>query len=324
MRACRLDCEQEMTGSTEMTTEAVNQPKLSRQEMKPFLERRNGPGLCRLVLLIAVISVTAAGITYAGDHPWLLLPALFMHGIVLAHLFSLQHESEHHTAFRSKWICDAVSFVCGFLILVPPRYFRHEHMAHHRYTNLPGKDPELIDVPRSRAAYVLYISSIGYWYALANALFRNAFGQFSDTESSFIPEGDKRRVQLEALVFLTGYATVAVVSVMASSSLVLWYWVLPLLLGQPVMRAIRMTEHVGRPQTKDRGTNTRTTLVSAPWRFLCWNMNYHAEHHFAPAVPFHALPTLHKRMSGSLYVEPAGYLAAHKDILTKIARPSAV
>lgn len=30
-------------------------------------------------------------------------------------------------------------------------------------------------------------------------------------------------------------------------------------------------------------------------RFLCWNMNYHIEHHMYPMVPFHQLPALHER-----------------------------
>jgi len=308
--------------SNETKQEDNRIPRIGRDEMKELSKRSDGPGLPRLALLVLVIAATGYLIYSAFGTLWL-LPALFVHGVVLAHLFSLQHECEHHTAFRSLWICDTVSALCGFMILVPPRYFRHEHMAHHRYTNLPGQDPELIDVPKSRLDYVLYISSVGYWRGLATALVLNAFGRFSDYERSFLPESELARVRLEARLFLVGYAAIAVLSVFAASYAALWYWVVPLLLGQPVMRAIRMTEHVGRPQIKDRGKNTRSTLVSAPLRFLCWNMNYHAEHHFAPAVPFHALPALHEKLKGSLFVEPGGYIAAHRDILRTIKQPAA-
>ncbi len=88
---------------------------------------------------------------------------------------------------------------------------------------------------------------------------------------------------------------------------------------KPVMRAIRMTEHVGRPSISDFKTNTRSNLVSAPLRFLCWNMNYHAEHHYASSVPFHALPKLHDKLNGYIYVEPRGYLGAHKDIWAQLS-----
>jgi len=87
------------------------------------------------------------------------------------------------------------------------------------------------------------------------------------------------------------------------------------------MRVIRLSEHVGRPAIAQMRQNTRTNLVSKPWRFLSWNMNYHAEHHYAPSVPFHALPKLHERLKDHIYVEKNGYLGAHWDILGQILRP---
>ncbi len=35
-------------------------------------------------------------------------------------------------------------------------------------------------------------------------------------------------------------------------------------------------------------------------RWLLWNMPYHAEHHAYPAIPFHALPELHRAMRSQL------------------------
>jgi len=54
-----------------------------------------------------------------------------------------------------------------------------------------------------------------------------------------------------------------------------------------------------------------------PLRFLCWNMNYHAEHHYAPSVPFHALPALHRRI-GEHLPRARGYLGAHREILRQL------
>ena len=98
----------------------------------------------------------------------------------------------------------------------------------------------------------------------------------------------------------------------------IWYWFIPLVLGEPVMRFIRMTEHVGRPTVPQMSQNTRTNLVSLPWRFLGWNMNYHAEHHYVSSVPFHALPRLHEKLRDHIHVEPDGYLGAHRDILRQL------
>jgi fatty acid desaturase len=97
----------------------------------------------------------------------------------------------------------------------------------------------------------------------------------------------------------------------------LTYWLLPLLMAQPVMRFIRMTEHVGCPHVTDPTLNTRTTRVAWVWQFLAWNMNFHGEHHLAPSVPFHALPALHQLLAGRIAVR-AGYWGAHREIWARL------
>ena len=79
-----------------------------------------------------------------------------------------------------------------------------------------------------------------------------------------------------------------------------------------------MTEHVGRPMVRDMKANTRSNHVSIPMRFLCWNMNYHAEHHYAASVPFYALPSLNQKLKGYIYTEPRGYVGAHIDIVSQL------
>jgi fatty acid desaturase len=45
-------------------------------------------------------------------------------------------------------------------------------------------------------------------------------------------------------------------------------------------------------------------------------MPYHAEHHGWPAVPFHALPTLHRLVRPGLRCRGAGYGAVVRNILS--------
>jgi fatty acid desaturase len=78
----------------------------------------------------------------------------------------------------------------------------------------------------------------------------------------------------------------------------LWYWWIPIIIGEPVMRFIRMTEHVGKPCVREMKENTRTNYVTRPMQFLCWNMNYHAEHHYAASIPF--MPSLNYMKSSKI------------------------
>ena len=112
---------------------------------------------------------------------------------------------------------------------------------------------------------------------------------------------------------LAVYAVVAVLSVGSRSDAALFYWLVPVLLGQPFLRAYLLAEHTGLPLVEDFWENTRTTLTGAPLRFLAWNMPFHAEHHAYPGVPFHALPELHQREKAKLKAVSPGYLAFHRE-----------
>ena len=294
-------------------TQAINDGVLTRRELKQLMTRSDRPALLRLVLWCLLASLTAAGIWFSLGS-WWLLPAMFIHGVVLVHHFSLQHECCHYTAFRTRWLNDLVGNICGLIIMLPNRFFRYEHCDHHTYTQLKGKDTELIEMPQSWSEYFFYISSIPYWNAKLSELWRHARGQLTVEEKRFVPKPERATVILEARCMVAFYTLVIVLSVVFQSAVALWFWFLPVVLGEPVMRAIRMTEHVGRPMVSDMTTNTRSNQVSAPFRFLCWNMNYHAEHHYASSVPFHALPELNKKLAGYIHTEPGGYIGAHRDI----------
>jgi len=54
------------------------------------------------------------------------------------------------------------------------------------------------------------------------------------------------------------------------------------------------------PHTGNILDRTRSIQTNKFVNFLLWNMPYHAEHHAFPAVPFHALPALHKEMHAEL------------------------
>jgi fatty acid desaturase len=85
------------------------------------------------------------------------------------------------------------------------------------------------------------------------------------------------------------------------------------------MRIARLAEHTGRPTTTDVSENTRSLRVPAPLRLLAWNMPFHAEHHRAPSVPFHALPALQRQL-GTEGLATGGYLAAQAEILRDMRR----
>ena len=285
-----------------------------------LLERNNRAGLVHFAGHLGLIALSATALTLAEGH-WTWAPLVLVHGILLVFLFAPLHETIHGTAFRTTALNRIAGLVTGFVIFLPPRFFRAFHMAHHRYTQLPGKDPELDNPkPASLGQWLIAVSGFVYWKDLAMLLVRAVAGRL---DAPYITRARRGEVILETRLFAVLYLAIAAWSVAAGSTLVLTHWLLPLLVGQPFLRLFLMAEHTGCPRVNDMLRNTRTTLTHPLLRFLCWNMNYHVEHHVFPAVPFHALARTHREIRERIETVGAGYIAVNRQILAGIRRPAA-
>lgn len=281
---------------------------VDRQQVKALSRRSDGPGLLFLAGHGATLGITGAAI-WTALGTWWLLPAMFLHGIVIVHLFAPFHEATHGTAFRTQWLNDAVGWAGGLALLLGPLYFKHEHAAHHSFTQHPGKDPQMIPVAERLSGYLWYATAIPYFISNGGSLVKHPFGRFSEAERAVLPAYSLPAIRREAQIIWGVYGLVLVLSLALQSWAAVIYWLAPRLIGEPVMRLIRMSEHVGRPRVADLLRNTRSVETWAPVRWLAWNMAYHAEHHALPTVPFFALPALHRILRSHVEDVQPGYLA---------------
>jgi fatty acid desaturase len=272
--------------------------------------RSDARGLVHLASHLGAIMVCGVLVGLGVPFWWLLLP---VQGILIVFLFTLEHEATHKTPFASPWLNEAAGHGAGFLILLPFTWFRYFHLAHHRWTNLDGQDPELEGgKPETWRDWVVHVSGLPYWRGQAALLWRLARGR---ERPGYLPESARGRATVEARVMLAGYAVVA--AGLLWSPLLLWVWLLPVVLGQPFLRLYLLAEHGDCPRVADMFLNTRTTFTTAVVRWLAWNMPYHTEHHVAPLVPFHRLPALHDRMRTHLGVTVQGYGRFTRDYLAR-------
>lgn len=271
-------------------------------------ERSDAAGLRHLALHAgAILAMGAAIALRAPGWPLLIVPQ----GIAVAFLFTLQHECTHRTPFASERLNEWVGRIAGLLIMQPFTWFRHFHLAHHRWTNDPERDPELEGgKPETRWAYALHVSGWPYWRAHALNLWACAFGA---PRGAYLPERAMGRMRLEARAMLAAYALAA--ASLAATPVLLWAWMLPALLGMPALRLYVLAEHGRCAFVADMFENTRTTLTNRLLRALAWNMPFHAEHHAFPNVPFHRLPELHALARPELGVVERGYRRFHRGYL---------
>ncbi|MEX0284789.1 MAG: fatty acid desaturase [Paracoccaceae bacterium] len=276
---------------------------LGTAEKDALTRRADAPGFLHLAMHGGLILFLGGLIALRVPFWWaLMLPQ----GILLAFLFTLQHEATHKTPFASDRLNEWVGQITGLILVQPFLWFRYFHFAHHRWTNIPDKDPELASAkPEGWPAFLRHLSTVDYWSAKARVLWDNAFGPM---EQEYLPQNARERARKEARLMLVGYALIALFTLFVSPIL-LSIWLIPLALGFPFLRLYLLAEHGRCPYVADMFLNTRTTFTNRVVRFLAWNMPYHIEHHAFPQVPFHRLPAFHHMIRDRLGTTSDGYAA---------------
>ena len=287
---------------------------LSPQDKAALTARSTTAGLRHLALHGGLIFI--CGMLIALQVPfWGLL--LLPQGILIAFLFTLQHEATHKTPFAHEALNEWVGWGVGLLIFQPFLWFRYFHLMHHRYTNDPENDPELAGLPKpdNWPDFLWHLSSVGYWRDKVMLFWSLCFGAM---DAPYLPDRTHMRVRREArgmlAIYLGALAMIAFVS-----PVLVWVWLVPLLLGFPFLRLYLLAEHGRCPSVANRFDNTRTTYTNGIVRFLAWNMPYHIEHHSFPQVPFHLLPVFSVRIRQHHGATSAGYCAFTRELIDTFA-----
>ena len=284
--------------------------------LKQLSHKSDFKGLIQLCAHLFVLMVTGLAISLASDGIYLFM-AILLHGIVLIFVFAPLHETIHYTAFKSRWLNNVIAAVFGFILFLPVQYFRTYHYVHHRHTQDPEKDPELIDKkPFTKSSFLWYLSGMPTWRWHLQMMWHHARGKVKEP---YLEARTHRKIINEARLHIGLYLCLLFLSLVNASDWLIWYWILPVLLGQPFLRLYLMAEHSDCDLSDNMLENSRTTYASPVINFLAWNMPYHAEHHLLASVPFHALPALHAYTGQSIKYRGDGYWRVMKGVFAKIA-----
>ena len=300
-----------------MDIDALPIALLPRETIRALSRRSDARGALQLGAHLGLLVATGLLVWASRGRPWL-AAALLLHGIVLAFLFCALHECIHGTAFATRALNDAVAWVCGALLVLPPNYFRLFHFAHHRFTQNRARDPELtVPAPATPAAYWWRVSGLPYWRERLQTTLRHALtGRVTEP---FVPAARAAEVAREARILWGCYLAIAAVSLYLQRADALIYWIVPALLGQPFLRLFLLAEHTGCAFDHDMLANTRTTYTNRAVLLLTWRMPYHAEHHSFPSVPFHRLASVNALLPAQGRVTAPGYLAVHRALLRRLS-----
>src|SRR5215204_193873 len=131
---------------------ATGEKPLTSAALRELSARSNLPGAVRAVSHYGAIGIFGTLIWLVSSTYGIVwaLPLIVVHGYFVAFLFMVVHETAHKTAFRSRALNLVFGHLSSFAIGLPYEYYCLFHWDHHRYTQDPDRDPELL-VGRIRA-----------------------------------------------------------------------------------------------------------------------------------------------------------------------------
>lgn len=282
---------------------------VSHVKLRELSQRRDGPAAIRMAShlgAIALMGSLATAPTVLGSPLWV-GPLVVCQAFLVAFLFMPLHETVHKTAFRTRWPNVALGNLCGAAIGFPYEYYSVFHWEHHRHTQDPNKDPELLVMPPLTSATRLLLAFSGALQVASRLRLLLKHAISGTVTVPWVPADKHGLIVREARLYLLAYGLLFVGSLVLQSSALLLAWIVPLLIGQFFLRPYLFTEHTGCGRARSAFDNTRTTYTNAILRWLAWNMPYHVEHHAYPSVPFHALPELNAIVSARIAHSERGY-----------------
>jgi fatty acid desaturase len=237
-----------------------------------------------------------------------------VNAILVMGLGILGHEAAHKGLFKNPFWNDLCGGFFAALLLIPFYSFREFHFTHHRYTHIPGKDPE--EPVNNHSAFLAL--TVGPLIGL-RIHYKTVLDYLFSDSSKRKSEGWKD------ICFLAAAGTFYFYLV-PLAHLSLAYTVFPLLAFMPFVFMVRnVSEHHSIPSQALKSNNSTENLTVDSWMILTnplmdwlWsNINYHQVHHRYPYLSYRYLPEVFAATKNEQpYVVINGYWRAVLQALT--------
>lgn len=246
-----------------------------------------------------VAGAVAAAATWR--EPWVWALAVVAIGSQQYALQILLHDGQHGTLLRTKRATRRFArWALSAPLLMPYEAFRAKHLAHHRHLGSEADPDRYYHSTAGKSTlgrFAWFLTSLGSALATAlGALRRRPSAGWSRAESR-AGLGDVASVVAAQLVLAAG------LSVAAGPWAYPLLWLLPYFLGLYGMQNLRSFAEHAHPEPDALADRHRlVTFRSHPVeRFFVapHNMNFHAEHHLHPQVPYYHLPALRRHLEAT-------------------------
>ncbi len=222
---------------------------------------------------------------------------------------------------------EVLSHITSFTYNYEPIRWRWSHFHHHSYTlhTKERYDNEIQVTKPTDLFFVLMMHLPGG--NLFTFLFfhletiKHAFGLTSVVMKDCVPKEEQSKVRLFARIHVILWTIIIGVSIYFQTWFPILYLLLPFVYGTTMIHIIQFIQHAGLTNdVQDHRLTTRSVKLNPFLNFLCWNMEYHLEHHMYPMIPSYNLKKLHELIKDQLPPAKKNLWEAYKEIIPAIIK----
>lgn len=217
---------------------------------------------------------------------WLILIIACLNAC-LAYLPS--HEAQHGNIIKRNskhfWINELIGYISVVPLLSGYRILQETHMLHHKYTNHPEKDPDIMFKSKN-FLHALWVNGV---------LTRQAKNSY-DLSNKFYEKNISKRAISEHLYFYWFHWVVLISLAWTGYGLVaLCIWWIPRMVGTAYLQ-ITLGWLPHRPMEKQGRYKDTRGWKATTGTILTQGMEYHIIHHLYPSIPLHKTPAAFREM----------------------------
>ena len=276
---------------------------LDREAVRQAQTFMGGVAWFTMVFGFAIVAGYGATFWAVADGDLSLVTGFFVNGLLVYGSYTLLHETVHGNVSGfgqpSRWYNEALGYVAGFIMAIPLSVHRSNHLAHHRRTNDPQADPDMVmAIPGRPGLASLFAASLRSIVKQYTFFFGPAWDGISSRDRWMAASEMVVAVGVRVGFAVAGYAAeVIVLTVLAN------------LLGNFIIVAL-FAVAVHHPNTaQGRYVDTSTVIfpgwLNGPITWLWLWQNYHSVHHLFPRVPFYRYGSLFDRIEETMELRGA-------------------
>ena len=299
---------------------------LDKKVLKELSIRSNWEGSKHIIkyFFILFLSGFMAFITWGS---WWTVIWFIIYGNIYTLSNPIWHECGHNLAFKSRKLNTIFYHITSFMYNYEPTRWRWSHHHHHSYTLHTDKnyDHEIQVTKPTDLFYVLMIHlPVGNIFTFLFShieTIKHAFGLNSIVMMDCVPQEEQNKVRFHARLHILLWITIISFSIYFATWFPILFLILPFLYGSTLINTIHFIQHAGLANNVyDHRLTTRTVKLNFFLNFLCWNMEYHLEHHMFPMVPSYNLKKLHEAVKDQMPKPKNSLWDAYKEIIPAILK----